>query len=275
MDLRGATVLITGASSGIGAATARAMAARGATVLLLARSASRLKAVGESLDVGGEGRGSLGGIYAADLSEQAAVDASVEDILAAHGTPDVLVNNAGVGRMMPIEETDPAEAEAMVAVPYLGALRLTRAFSPRMIDRGSGHVVNVTSAAAYVPWPGSTAYAASRWAMRGFSEALSADLGETGVGVSLVAATTVESTYWAHNPGSRERLPGIARLFRTLAPEAVAAAIVRAVEAERRTVCVPVEFRLAVTLQRLLPGIFRWLVAKTGWKRPPPDADGR
>jgi short-subunit dehydrogenase len=267
MDLHGSTAVVTGASSGIGAATARAMARNGATVLLLARSADRLEAVaGEIADAGGEAV-----LYPVDLADGDAVSAVADEITEAHGIPDVILNVAGFGRWDPIEGTTPEEAAAMMAVPYLGAFRITQPFVEGMIERDSGHIVNLTSAAAYVPWPGSTAYAAARWAMRGFSEALEVDLHETGVGVSLVATTTVESPYWTHNPGSREKLPGIARLFRTLTPEDVAAAIVEAVEAERREVLLPTTFAIAARLASVVPGVFRWLVTTTGWRRPPAD----
>lgn len=264
MDLEGANVVITGASSGIGAATARAMAAKGATVLLLARDADRLAAVAEGIDA----HGGTAAVYPVDLTDGEAVEATATAIREEVGVPDVLVNNAGLGQWKSIEETAPAEAAAMMEVPYLAAFRITRAFIDGMLERGRGHVVNVTSAASYVPWPGATAYISARWAVRGFSEALAADLRGTGIGVSLVAATTVESPYWDHNPGSRERLPGIARIYGTLTPDAVAAAIVKAVEDERAEVLVPFLFRVSVYANRLVPGLFRWVTGKTGWKRP-------
>lgn len=263
MELRGATVLVTGASSGIGAATARTMAEAGATVLLLARSESALNDVLDDI----EAAGGEGAAFPVDLTDDAAVRAVAETIADRHGTPDVIVNNAGIGRFLPIEETDPEDAAAMIEVPYLAAFRVTRAFIEGMLERDSGHIVNVTSAASYVPWPGSTAYASARWAVRGFTEALRADLRETDIGVSLVAATTVESPYWEHNPGSREKVPAIARLFGTLSPQDVARGIVRAVETERSTVFLPFRFRVAAVLARMFPGLFDWLTWRTGWRR--------
>lgn len=269
MDIAGRTVLVTGASRGIGAATARLLADRGATVLLVARSESALAAVERAIVSGGGTAES----FPVDLADDAAigeVTAAIED---RYGTPDVIVNNAGIGRFLAIEETEPSDAAAMMEVPVLAAFEITRAFIDGMLARGSGHIVTVTSAAAFVPWPGATAYTTARWAMRGFSGALRADLRETGIGVSLVAATAVESPYWEHNPGSRERLPAIGRLFGTLAPADVARAIVRAVETERSTVLVPFRFRVAVLLARLFPGVFEWLTWRTGWRRGQSESD--
>jgi short-subunit dehydrogenase len=264
MQIEGRTVVVTGASSGIGAATARAMGRAGAHVALVARTESALEAVADQIAA----RGGTATVIPADLSDVNAATAAAEEIRATVGPPDVLVNNAGIGRFLAIEETSPEAAVEMMAVPYFAAFVMTRAFVPAMLDRNAGHVVNVTSAAAYVPWPGSTAYATARWAMRGFSESLATDLHGTGVGVTLVAATTVESPYFEHNPGSRERLPTVARLFPTLTPEDVARAIVRGVESERRTVAIPRTFRAALVVHRLWPGLFRRLVALTGWSRP-------
>ena len=104
--------------------------------------------------------------------------------------------------------------------------------------------------------------------MRGFTEALRADLHDTGVGVTLVAATEVDSPYWEHNPGSRERIPAVGRLFPTLTPEDVADAVVESVLEGRRTVLIPWQFRVVAALHRLLPRPVEWAVARTGWRRP-------
>jgi short-subunit dehydrogenase len=263
MRVNGRTVLITGASSGIGEATALAMARGGARVLLLARRQRALEAVATRIANGG------GQALAVpvDLTDLAAVDAAAQMIRANVGVPDVVVNNAGAGRWLYVEETPRGEEAAMMAVPYLAAFAVTRAFLPGMLARGSGHIVNVTSLAAYLPWPGATGYAAVRWAMRGFSEALAADLAGTGIGVSLVVPPEVDTPYFDTNPGTRPRIPNIARLYPTLSADAVARAIVRAVERNRREVILPWTMRLTLLSHRLFPALGRWLVVRTGWKR--------
>jgi len=267
MTLENRVVLVTGASSGIGAATAEALAREGAHVCLLARTESALTDVADGI----RRAGGTADVYPVDLADFDAVEAVAERIESDVGTPDVIVNNAGAGRFLAIEETSPEQAAEMMRVPYLAAFAVTRAFVDGMIERGSGTVVNVTSVAAYAPWPGATAYATARWAMRGFSAALRADLGETGVHVMLVVAGEVESPYFEHNPGSRERLPAISRLFPTLTPGDVADAIVNGLREDRRTVIVPRSLAAVVRLHRLFPRLVGELVVRTGWNRPKRD----
>ncbi len=263
MKIAGRLVLITGASSGIGAATARAMARAGGRVVLLARRQVELDKVATEI----KGAGGEAWAYAVDLSDAAAVERTAAAVQAEIGVPDVLVNNAGAGRWLPVEETSPEEAVQMMASPYFGAFYLTRFLLPAMRRRGTGHIVNITSPAGFVVWPNSAAYAIARWAMRGFHEALRADLHETRLGVTLVVPGMVASTYFANNPGGEERAPGIAKLYRTLTPEEVAATIVSAVEREKRQVVIPLLLSLTLSMHRLMPGLVEWLLLKTAAKR--------
>jgi len=138
-------------------------------------------------------------------------------------------------------------------VPYLAAFNLTRELLPEMLARRSGQIVNVTSVAARLAWPGSVAYSAARAAMEGFANALRADLHGSGVGVTLAMFGTVETPYWRHNPGSRERLPKRAAQLRSLSPEEAAGLIVSAIENGTRTVIAPPAFRFLFLLNRLFP----------------------
>ncbi|KTG28678.1 SDR family NAD(P)-dependent oxidoreductase [Haloferax profundi] len=263
MNLTDRIVLVTGASSGIGAATARAFGREGAHVVLLARTESKLVEVAEEIiDHGGTATP-----YPVDLTEPDAVAKVADTIRDEVGHPTIVVNVAGSGEFLAIEETTPDDARRMMAAPYFAAFDVTRTFVPHLLARNEGHIVNLTSAAAMAPWPGSVAYATARWAMRGFTEALQADLRDTDIVVTLVVAAEVESPYWEHNPGSRERLPSISRLFPLLSPEDVADAIVESVVESRRTVLIPRRFRVVATLHRLFPRPIEWLVGKTGWRR--------
>ncbi len=165
----------------------------------------------------------------------------------------MIVNNAGAGRHLFFEETEPDEFEAMMAAPFYAAVYVTRAFLPGMIDRGNGYIVGVNAPVAYAPWPGAAGYAISRWALRGLLEVLRADLRGTGVVVGEVVASKVASGYWEHNPGSEEALPRLARTTRALTPDGVAATIVRAIERERRVSFRPRLLRQLVFLSRLFP----------------------
>ncbi len=111
-----------------------------------------------------------------------------------------------------------------------------------MLDRQSGHIVNVTSVASRLAWPGAAAYTAARWAMEGFTAATRADVYGSGVGVTLAIFGTVESPYWAHNPGSRERLPASAERQRALTVQEAAAAIVHGMERSSALWCCPRSF---------------------------------
>ncbi|MFZ5785173.1 MAG: SDR family NAD(P)-dependent oxidoreductase [Acidobacteriota bacterium] len=264
MDIAARSVLVTGASSGIGAATAVAMARAGAaSVALAARSEEGLERVAEQV----RALGASAGVFPADLADPAAAEATGRAVVERHGAPDVLVNNAGAGRWLFTEDTPAIEAAAMMAVPYLAAFAVTRAVLPAMLARRHGAIVTVTSPAAFCPWPGATAYAAARWAMRGFHEALRADLTGTGLHVALVVPGEVRSPYFEHNPGSHERIPRVARLYRVLEADEAAALVVRAVKRERRVVVAPALLRMTLGLHRYLPGPVEWLVRRTGANR--------
>jgi uncharacterized protein len=268
MQISGRVVLITGASSGIGAATAKAMAHKGGRVVLLARNQAALNAVvAEIVAHGGEACS-----YRVDLADANAVDQVTRTIAREIGAPDILINNAGAGHYLFVDETSMAEAVQMMAVPYFAAFAVTRAFLPEMLRRNSGQIVNLTSPACYFAWPGATAYTVARWAMRGFTEALRADLYNSNIQVTLVVPGKVHSSYFEHNPGSEERIPGISRLYPTLTPEQVATAIVRAVEHNHREVILPFSLRLTVLMHRLLPHPIEWLLIRTGWRRAPQNA---
>lgn len=270
MDPRGTNVVVTGASSGIGAAAARALAGQGASVALVARSGDALEGVAQGVrEQGGQARTYVCDV--ADLDAVAQVCARIVDDL---GRVDVLVNNAGVGRWTAIDETDPLEALAMTMVPYVGAFAMTHHLVGPMIARRSGLVVNITSPAGFVPMPGSAAYSVARGAMRHFTKALNADLRGSGVRAVLVTPGEVESGYWAHNPGARERVPGISVLFGTLTNEQAAAAVIRAVRRERDVVT-PARLAAVMGLHQVLPGPVEALVAVTGWKRPAVTAPER
>jgi uncharacterized protein len=249
LTLDGALAVITGASSGIGEATSRALASRGSHVVLLGRDAERLELGTDEI----RRQGGHADAYVVDLSDADAISATAQGLVAAHGSPDVLVNNAGLGRWLSILETSAEEAELMIRVPYLAAFNLTRELLPGMLARGSGQIVNVTSVAARLSWPGAVAYSVARAAIEGFTNALRADLHGSGIGVTLAMFGTVESPYWEHNPGSRERIPRSARGIRVLSTNEVASRIVSGIEKRSRTVIAPVPFRALFLVSTLFP----------------------
>jgi uncharacterized protein len=245
-------VLVSGASSGIGEATAKLYGARGAHVVLLARDTERLGAVAKAIRQDG-GTATFYPVDLGDTAETMRIAARVTDDV---GIPDVLINNAGAGRWKKFLETTPEEARAMMAVPYFAAFDLTRAFAPGMIARGSGSIAFVTSPASYLAWPRASAYIAARRALTGLAETLQSEFKGTGVTVTVVALGTVETPYWQHNPGSRENLPKAdPRLVPILTPKQAAEAIVAGIEQKKRLVVKPGIFRALFALNALFPRI--------------------
>ena len=243
-------VLVTGASSGIGEATAKLYASRGASVVLLARSKERLDRVAAEIKQAGGTASS----YPVDLADSGAVEALCARIGRELGTPDILVNNAGAGQWLPLLETSAAQAREMVEVPYLAAFYVTRAFLPAMIARGSGSIACITSPASYLVWPNACAYIAARHALAGFTEALRTEMRGKGIAVTLVVLGTVESPYWEHNPGSRENVPKTNQmLMPTLTPSEAAETIMAAIENRWRLAVRPWAFRALFVLNALMP----------------------
>ncbi len=264
MNISGKTVLITGASSGVGAAISKAMANAGGRVLLLARRENELQRVADEIkQAGGEAR-----VYPVDLANASAVMEMARRITAEVGTPDIIVNNAGSGKWRFTEETSPEEAVQMMTVPYFSAFFVTRAFMPDMLKRNSGHIVNISSVGSRFVWPGATAYLAARWAVRGFSEALQADLYHTGIGVTLYESGVIKSPYWEHNPGSLERVPKMGLLVPALTPEQVGQAVVKGVECNKRLVVVPFLMRLTYWQHAVVPWLVQWMMTVTGYRQP-------
>jgi short-subunit dehydrogenase len=188
-DWQGRRVLVTGASSGIGAGLAEEFAIRGAEVAVSGRDTGRLAATADLCRAHGATVHEL----PADIGDPDAVDRLAADALAAMGGVDVLVNNAGIPKRRNVRALDPATVDNVMQVNFLGPTRLTLALLPQMIERGEGRIVNVSSVAATLSSPGEAAYDASKSALSVFSEAMAMDLWETGVKVLVVYPGVVDT----------------------------------------------------------------------------------
>jgi uncharacterized protein len=264
MKLRGSVVLVTGASSGIGAEIAREAADRGAELILVARGREKLEELAADL----RERGAEAAVRPADLANEDEAEALASELIEAGRVPDVLVNNAGAGRWRAVDENEKGEARRQMDLPYIGAFELTRALVPAMMERGSGRVVNMTSAAAYFFFPGANGYGSARHAMRAFGEHLHEDLRGTGVGVTLIVPAEVDTPYFDNNPGSRERVPRISRVLGRLDSRHVAERAMTGVERGRRVVHIPRRLAFFEFTARHFPRTTRALVTRTGWRRP-------
>jgi len=252
--------VVTGASSGIGAATAKALAKGGWRVVIVARRADRLDQVAEEIDRSG-GKAMTAAL---DCADGAAVAAMAKRVCAAWGPPSVVVNSAGAGVWRFLEETTHDEIDSMIGAPYLAAAHTSRAFLGGMIDAGRGRLIHIGSPASIIPWPGATAYTASRWALRGLHEALRQDLRGTGVSSSLVYFGEVSSEYFEANPDSHEHIPSVGSFIPVSTPERCAEVILDVGRRPRPVVFFPFALRLLAWTAALAPGPTRWLIARTG-----------
>jgi short-subunit dehydrogenase len=187
----GKVVLITGASSGIGAAAARAFAKRGAQVALVARSAPALE------KIAGEIRRDGGTALAvpADVGDATSRSALMDRVVAELGGIDVLVNNAGTNHRGPVEERSPSELAEIVTVNLVAPILLTRAVLPHLRRRGGGAIVNVASLAGRVPLPDEATYSATKFALRAFSFAVAEELAGSGIHVCVVSPGPVDTGF--------------------------------------------------------------------------------
>ena len=216
-----ATVLITGASSGIGAACARAFAEKGARLILCARREGRLRELAESLDVETH-------VIPMDVRDRAAVQANIALLGPAWSNVDVLVNNAGLAAgFEPILDGDPGDWDRMLDTNVRGLLEVTRAIIPRMVQRGGGHVINIGSIAGRDTYPNGVVYCASKAAVDRITRGLRMELLGTGVRVSTVDPGLVETEFSViRYHGDAERADAVYAGLTPLSPDDVAATIV-------------------------------------------------
>jgi short-subunit dehydrogenase len=183
-SIRGKTIIITGASSGIGAAAATRLAREGARVCLVARRQDQLELVRTAI----EKDDGQAWVYPADLSDEKAVDACAQRILAEHARVDILINNAGRSiRRLVVESLDREhDFHRAMQINYFAAVRLTLRMLPRMLEQGSGHIINISSMSAQVPTPRYAAYVASKSALEGFSRTLAAEMVDKGIHITVI-----------------------------------------------------------------------------------------
>ncbi len=222
--LEGKRVLVTGASAGIGEACARRFAARGAHLLISARRLARVEALAEELT---SAHGVDARADALDVTDRDAVTAYV-DSLASHGlTPDVLINNAGVGRGLDtLQEGAPEDWDEMIDTNVKGLLYVTRAVLPHMIERGSGHVIHIGSIAGRWVYPKNAVYNATKHAVRAITEAMNIDLLGTKIRVSSVDPGLTETEFsQVRFGGDAERAAAVYSGTRPLSADDVADAV--------------------------------------------------
>ena len=250
MKWQDSTVLISGASSGIGAALARQVVARGSRVALLARSADSLEKLAAEL-------GEHCIAAPADVTSKDEVAAAVDLVERRLGPVDVLVNNAGIGLYGAFLDADAEEIDQVMRTNYLGVVHLLKAALPAMVARRRGHVVTVGSIAGRIGAPFEAAYSASKFAVSGLTEALSVELSPFGIDVSLVNPGPVATPFFANRGHAYERARP-----KPATPEQVAHTVIRAVERGRAESFVSPLMRQAVVAKSLVPPLYRWGTAR-------------
>ncbi len=249
------TVVITGASSGIGAEFGRTLAGRGARVALVARRRERLEQLsGEIARTGG-----ASSVHVCDVSQRGAVDAACRDIVERWGGVDLLINNAGYGRHVLVTEHEVDDIEAMMRTNYLGAVYWIKSVLPMMRARGSGWIVNISSLAGAIPQPDEAAYSATKFALSALSEALAYEVAPLGIHVMVVHPALVRTEMFT--PEVMARLPRqAASAF--IEPDAFVAAALRALARGELSVIIPRRFRLVALLRALSPGFIGGALAR-------------
>jgi NADP-dependent 3-hydroxy acid dehydrogenase YdfG len=222
--IRGKLALVTGASAGIGEATARALASHGADLVLCARRAERLEALATEL---GSEYGVAVHVRALDVRDSGAVTAFGQDLVDRGLVPDVLVNNAGLARDLTKTQDGRFESwDQMIDTNVKGLLYVTRAILPHMIERDSGHVVNIGSISGREVYPGGNVYNATKFAVFGLNRAMNVDLAGTAVRMSSVDPGAVETEFSeVRFYGDTERAEKVYQGYQPLLPEDVADAI--------------------------------------------------
>ncbi len=243
LELRGRTAVITGASSGIGRATALEFARRGANLVIGARRSEQLDEVARLC----RERGVQCTAVVADVRNREdckrLIDAAVR--------VDILVNNAGFAIFDPIEKANPADLEQMMKTNYFGLVWCTQAVLPGMLARGEGAIVNLSSISGLMGYAGMGGYCATKFAVAGFTEALRDELIGHGIRVSMVCPGTTDTGFFV--TAEKGKMPGASRLILAIKPEKVAKAVCNSVEDGRYRRILPFAARLYMRLKEFSP----------------------
>ncbi len=256
LDLRGSVAVVTGAASGIGAALARVLAARGCALALADRDEIGLAAAAAEAIT----QGVVVSKHILDVADAEAVAALPGAVLAVHGRVNVLVNNAGVALVGRFDQVSMADFEWLFNINFWGTVRMTRAFLPLLRQEKAAQLVNLSSVYGLIAPPGETAYAASKFAVRGFTEALRHELEQSSIGVTLVHPGGIRTSV-AKNARKAEALTaadiaaGMA-MFDKLTqtePETAAEVIALGIERRKPRVLIGKDAQQIATLVRLFP----------------------
>ena len=259
MEFKDQVVWITGASGGIGEALAYAFAAQGARLVLSARKVKEL----ERVKTGCTGSPQVM-VMPLDVAEHTALPGAAEKVIAKLGRVDILVNNAGISQRGRVKDTVLAVDKRIMDVNYLGAVALTKAVLPDMLDRGRGQFIVISSVVGKFSTPYRSSYAASKHALHGFFDALRAEEGDNGIGVTIVCPGRIRTDISRNaltEDGSRHNQmdPGQAA---GIEPDVLARKILKAAARDVPELYVGSKELLPIYLKRYVPGVWRWLARR-------------
>ncbi len=256
ISLKGKVVLITGASSGFGEDAARLFAAEGAAVVLAARRVDRMQAqVARIRAAGGEAL-----VIPLDVNNRLDIDSMVTSVIANYGRIDILFNNAGFGQLNWFERLDSQrDIQTLVNVNLTGLMEVTHAVLPHMLKQRSGHIINMSSVAGWIAPPMLSAYAATKFGIRGFSDALRREVGMHGIRVSGIYPGFARTEFGKNNE------PGVLNGFHppawtSMSSEYVARRVVSIAKRPRRTVVIPWWFVPILWADSNFPSIVDWVI---------------
>jgi len=267
LKLAGRTAVVTGAAGGIGRGIALALARRGCHVALADIDEAALARTTAEIAGQESARSLRVSHYRLDVANRAAVAALPAQVMAAHGAVDILVNNAGVALGGTFLESAETDFDWLLGINFWGVVQMTRAFLPLLSNSEEARIVNVSSLFGLIAPPGQTAYAASKFAVRGFSESLRHELADTRIGVTVVhpggIATSIAKN--ARMPASLSDDEAAKRRtffdsFLTMPPETAGEIIVRGVERRKARILVGSDAKYAELVERLMPvNYWKWL----------------
>ena len=258
-NLRGRTAILTGASKGIGVYVARALAKQGMNLVLAARSASALEEVRKAV----ERLGVRAIAVPTDVGDRSALESLVERSRSEFGAIDVLVNNAGIELILAYHKLTLEEIDQIVSVNLIAPMHLTWLVLPGMLERGHGHIVNMSSLAGKAGPACNEAYGATKAGLIGFTQSLRGTYRRSGVSASVVCPGYVEEGMYAK---TKEEF-GLAapRLLGVSKPEAVARGVIQAIKKDLPEVIVnPGPIRPLLMMAAFSPSLGEWIVERTG-----------
>lgn len=256
--ISGKSILITGASSGIGWHLAIQLAAAGATVVLCARRKERLDELAEQI----QGAGGTAIVIAGDVADEDYRQRLIERCKQDLGGLDILINNAGIGAMGRFDEATPERMRQVFEVNFFALAELVRISLPLLKSADDPMIVNISSVLGHRGAPLKSEYCASKFAVHGFSDSIRAELASDGVEVLLVSPSTTDSEFFDASIEDQTNKDWKKR--GAMAPEVVAAKTIRAIRKRRHEIILTFGGRILVWLDRLIPGLANRLMAKFG-----------